>query len=175
MGDGGLHPGGITTGRGLRDFINASSKPPIGGPGINVAGSGKNAVVGATGNQPRRRVVFDAIWGEPHVVGPNQWRYEWAEALKTGDGYDDWTARPNGRDHADEGRGMARNYAEKGNKATGIQGNGTDVDELPEGFSLAPIRPAGKVVRMMEVRLADGSGVEYWINEPNAIQGECPP
>ncbi len=103
---------------------------------------------------------------EPH--SPNRWTYQIAEVLKLEEAYNLPSVRPNGR------AGTAFNLKELTNGPTGVQGNGVNVDNLPDGFGLVPI-PTGAVVLVYLWRLI-GAGVshEYWINEPNGVDGECP-
>lgn len=128
---------------------------------------------------PRHKRTFKAriLNSTPSTEGPNRWDYQFAEVIKNGPGYDGWALRTNGR------TGDAFNYIELPNSDSGVQGNGIDLETLPEGFEVKPAYPSlpnGVVVDMEMVRWAmvDGnnvvdSGLEYWFYGYNPVDGEC--
>jgi len=99
--------------------------------------------------------------------GDNRWSYTFKEVAKSGTGYTDWTAT--------DISGNARNLVEVGNSATGVQGNGVDVDgeDFPEGFEIQPC-PTGTYVLMYRMLPnVDEPVAEYWFGYENGIDGTC--
>lgn len=103
-------------------------------------------------------------------VGPNKWEYAIEQIAKLGDKYGTITTGEWMR------RVKAWNFMEFANTESGVQGNGVDVDQLPEGFSIGPV-PIGDWPRPVYFwRGAGADGLlEYWLDYPNPIVGECPP
>jgi len=70
-------------------------------------------------------------------VGPNRWKYSWVEVELEEDA--NWTVRQGGRTSTTDD--YAWNKAEVYNSASGTQGNGHNVNDLPTGIGLLPIGP----------------------------------
>ena len=166
-----IRRGETFTGRKLLDALQEAGKPPLGGRQIEVTSSGTDAVVAAAGERPYRRVKFFAEIIASTDLGGNQWEYaQWKEKQKTGAGHDGWVDKPSGRTHTLFG--PAFNFAEINNSASGIQGNGVDVDNLVGTFALQPV-PDGRVVEMTLIRFADQSDFELWFDQDNGVDGDC--
>ena len=156
------------TGSDLNEAIRNSSKPPVGGPGVAVISSGKDAVIKKAGNEPRRRVQWFGIVISAALVAPGQWIYVVRERIKQTPGYGGWIDRPNGREVP------AFALVEDMNDGEGVENHGVDVDNLPGTFATQPL-PVGSRVVVTEVRFADGNNLEYWITgSMNGVDGSCP-
>lgn len=140
----------------------------IGGGGIAVQRGTSATVIATAGDVPGRPVGFFARLGAATEISSNRWEYAWEEVVLDSGA---WVARTDGR--TDETRDVAHNLAEVANSSSGVQGNGVDVDTLPDGFSLQPA-PAGIVVWMHQVRERDGSAHGWWFAHQNGVDGECP-
>lgn len=140
-------------------------KSPEAGPGIIVTGGRSNDVISLAPDF-RRHQFFPAIITEATADGDNRWSYEIDEVTKTDAGYGEWTTRVGGRS------GTARNIYEDMNAATGIQGNGIDIANLPDGFEIKPA-PVDLIVHVTRVVEATTGTLEYWFAHVNAVDGEC--
>lgn len=99
----------------------------------------------------------------------NWWVYQFEEVQHTGTGYDAEYLGTSQWTHV--GRvGIARNTCENDNAAEGLQGNGVDVDNLPEGFSIQPV-PVGAIVILYQV--GTGDAARYWFSYENGVDGAC--
>lgn len=166
------------TGKLLRDALDAAAAQPIGGMGINVTGAawGGSPVISLAKPMPRilqaRRVRLDHE--SATSIATNQWSYPWVEVAKADAGIDGWIEVTDGMTSDDLGE--AFNLAEVDNGAAGVQGNGVDAANIPDGFS---IRPAAGVVTIyqVEVPATDSAGsdfdVEWWFDARNGIDGAC--
>tara|TARA_R110000803_G_scaffold43701_4_gene93024 strand:+ start:1988 stop:2518 length:531 start_codon:yes stop_codon:yes gene_type:complete len=119
--------------------------------------------------EPPGRATF---WGRilaSEGDAANRWTYQYEEVVLPGEGYVGWETRlgPTAR------AGTAYNFAEIPNKDDGIQGNGVNVDTLPQGFFVQPIA-VGVIVALANVRRAGGQGFEQWFLAMNAVDGICP-
>ena len=155
------------TGSDLNQAIINSSKPPSGGVGVSVVSSGKDAVIKKADNEPRRRVQWFGVVLSAVLLAPGQWFYIVRERIKQSQGYAGWDDKPNGREVG------AYHYAEVMNDGAGVENHGVNVDNLPGTFATQPL-PDGLSVVVTEVRLADGSTLEYWITgSMNGVDGSC--
>ena len=99
----------------------------------------------------------------PVTIQPNRWSYRCVEQQMTEEG---WMVKTDGRIFTE-----CLNGCEDWNGPTGVQGNGVNVDTLPTGFQLVPIR-GGPVVQMSPGEDAD----VLWgwrFSCPNAVDGVC--
>lgn len=97
-------------------------------------------------------------------VGSNKWLYSAVRQIKTGAGYNGWS---------DNGAPFElRNTLEENNTGSGVEGNGVNVDTLPDGFSLRPLA-IGAVVPYWTVVVDITMELEYWCAVVNAVDGEC--
>lgn len=156
------------TGSAMNEAIKKAYKPPSGGRGVSVISSGKDAVVTKQGNEPRRRVQWFGIVVDLELLDPGQWLYTVRERFKVASGHAGWADKPNGREIS------AYFYAEGMNDGQGVENHGVNVDNLPGTFATQPLPVDSRVV-VTEVRLADGSTLEYWITgSMNGVDGSCP-
>lgn len=117
------------------------------------------------------------------LIGAHQWLYRIVEVRKAKAGHNGWASMPGGRE------GEALNWAEAPNRASGLQGNGVDTDNLTgTGLKLQPA-PSGVLVRVFAVHVpaipADDKAdppkpevpakTEYWFGYENGIDGSCTP
>lgn len=167
----GIQPGQLLTAKTLNALVRST---PSTTPSRRV---GMLSLPNGSIVRPRRQwahmeASFWAILGAatPDAT-PNRWTYAWNEAIKSSAGIDGWAVRPSGRSNLTHGPAM--NRYEVINSGVGVQGNGVNVDNLPQGFTIQPI-PAGTPVRIELVRLADGSAYEAWFAEANGVDGVCP-
>jgi hypothetical protein len=152
------------------------------GPGINIiewpggtsisldAGTAQkvNDNSGAVDPESASAVMFFALITGCESAGPNRWAYTFEQVRKPDSlGYDgNWFPVDKGAS------GMAYNGTELPNSATGVQGNGVDVDNLPDGWELQPC-PPGVVVRMWKSSISKALEPEYWFEYANAVDGSC--
>ena len=120
-----------------------------------------------------RRWIWANLTGETEI-STNRWKMAWTEVVRTSTtGF----GAPSGRT-ALSGTATGDpviNSVEANNAATGVQGNGVDVDgaDYPAGFSQQPISRDGKtVVKIYRQRLSDGTMV-WTTTQPNADDGTC--
>jgi hypothetical protein len=100
-------------------------------------------------------------------IGANRWEYDWTE-VRLDDTKVFTTSTRNSATH-----GKALNIEEAFNTASGVQGNGVDVDPLPGTFALQSVRGNPVVELAGAHRLTDGT--QIWLfSETNAIDGACP-
>lgn len=145
------------------------------GNGVSMTRSGSRFVVSSenTEVQPMRQywgVIYD--WysrGESRF--PNQWVYQISEIIRIPDA-DPEEAPTKFEDRVDGRVLLAYNTIEFGNTGEGIEGNGVNVDTLPEGFKIMPIG-IGAVVLVHFVRNSDGSDYTSWFSAVNVVDGEC--
>lgn len=101
--------------------------------------------------------------------GDNRWKYAWAEQRRTANGVQD---QPGGRSGTTDAR-FALNSVEMFNAATGVQGNGIDVDgDAFAGFAIQPAVTNGTVVRM-HLEADDEGNPAYTFQYENGVDGEC--
>lgn len=112
----------------------------------------------------------ESFWGEITAStsdGDNKWLYSGTEKRRTSTGWED---KPGGRTFTGAINGM-----ESPNSASGVQGNGIDLDGAiftdNDQIEMQPIA-TGVVVRVWEDLLEDGTKV-YTFNSPNAMDGPC--
>lgn len=98
------------------------------------------------------------------VAGDNRWQYAISEAEYLKDGL--WQVKVDGF------TGYAYNTIETPNAATGVQGNGVDVSNLPNGVAIAPLG-IGAVTRVYEVVNCETGGIEYVFHDTNQVDGTC--
>ena len=117
--------------------------------------------------------IWANLTGETEI-STNRWKMAWTEVVRTSTtGF----GAPSGRT-ALSGTATGDpviNSVEANNAATGVQGNGVDVDgaDYPAGFSQQPISRDGKtVVKIYRQRLSDGTMV-WTTTQPNADDGTC--
>lgn len=97
----------------------------------------------------------------------NQWTYSIRKATHISAGYSGWSGISSGTSIT----GTAYNTLEIGNSASGVQGCGINVDNLPSGFSLQPIG-VNSIHKFYPITV--GSGTEWWFSCPNSVDGTCP-
>ena len=118
------------------------------------------------------RVAAQEFWARidsSTVEDTNRWTYAFTQVTKTVAGYGEWITKPGGITG-----NTSYNSIEDINSATGVQGNGVDLDELAivaPGMTLRPI-PANTIVRMYGMILATGV-IEYWCQYESGISGPC--
>lgn len=100
-------------------------------------------------------------------LGGNKWRYTWQEVFEADTAGTYTTA---GRTSTSHGNGY--NTIEAPNSASGLQGNGVTIANLPAGFTIQPVA-TGAVVEMVGPFGASGA---RWcrFSVVNAVDGECP-
>jgi hypothetical protein len=104
-------------------------------------------------------------------LGNNRWSYQWQEVRRSG--VNTWTTVTGGRTHSTTGYGLAYNLLEAGNAATGVQGNGVTIANLPAGFTIRAIG-TNAVVEIITVIPNGSGGFEAYFAAPNAVDGSCP-
>lgn len=118
--------------------------------------------------------VFNAYAAEPFFLVKlggataipnysNRWKYSYTQVVPEREGR---YKVPDGA-----GTGDCYNMVEANNSATGVQGNGIDVDNLPAGYNLGPIG-AGAVVVAYLVINCDGNP-EIHFEGYNPVVGTC--
>lgn len=144
------------------------------GPGVVSSQSDAGTVLTAAAGGPRPKQTFYARITLAIEDTPNRWTYSWEEVIKTGRGYSTWGTRPNGRSGNFADESAAHNFTEEMNSAGGVQGHGINIsaNDFPDGFATVPC-PAGQIVLMFVVPLADGTGFEHWFNFTNDVDGTC--
>ena len=95
-------------------------------------------------------------------LGANRWEYDY-ELVELND-QGEWDTVTDDDDQPVTG--TAINTAESGNSDTGIQGNGVDLANLPNGFEIVPIGE-GAIVRVF------GVGDSWLFTIANLVDGEC--
>lgn len=147
----------------------ANAVPAIRGDGdALVSRSGSQvSVAGAVRTGPMFPVFFARIVSSSSLGG-NRWRYQIEQIHKVDEGY----ALPSGYPNRPV-TGSAYNMLELANSESGVQGNGVNVDDLPNGFSIGPI-PSGEWPHPVFVWQLAGGGFEYWMHYPNPVVGRCP-
>jgi len=132
----------------LVDAIN-QAMPDLtrGGPGVLIGNHGSGRVVSARDQSIFRRrksqasiVTFKAEVTGSTSIAPNRWSYSFAEVKY--DTLGTYSTLPGGR------TGTAYNDMEAKNTATGVQGCGINVDNLPPNWTIQPIGPG--IVTMTE-------------------------
>jgi hypothetical protein len=105
--------------------------------------------------------AISLLWGRitgSTLLSANRWEYEFEEVAPTDGGDFDTGARSR--------TGICHNSLESMNSATGVQGNGVDVDNLPQNWEMKPC-PEGAVVLII------ASGGYYRFSYENGVDGEC--
>lgn len=102
----------------------------------------------------------------PTSIGDHRWAYDWVEvALRGEDAVSDGATRKSST------HGKALNLGEMFNASSGLLGNGVDTDNIPAGWSLAPIGP--RVVDLEGPYPSDG-GYVWYFSATNLVDGACP-
>jgi hypothetical protein len=118
------------------------------------------------GHVPAR--VVDADWWlldtTPVTAQANRWSYTCIEQEKTATG---WQTKPGGRTFY-----ACQNGMEERNGPTGVQGNGVNVDNLPPGFCLVPIR-GNPVVALYPGFDTYDPPSDWRFYVPNSVDGVC--
>jgi len=120
---------------------------------------------------------IDALLGGNQADGTNAYRYGFDEAELTVAG-GGWAAKSGGTSEAASSTYAAYNRWENINDATGMQGSGVNVDDLPFGATGVSILAAaeGLHVRMRKVPIPDATEAPWYrweFEAPNGIDGEC--
>ena len=118
---------------------------------------------------------FARITGNDRDGDDYGWIYASVEVYKSDTDRGKWTAVDGGRTSttADDNNPAAYNTLEDMNGPSGLTGCGVNIDELPDGFDMAPV-PTGAIVRMWIVYCGDdASTVEYHFTAVNQITGGC--
>lgn len=98
--------------------------------------------------------------------GTNRFLYDWEEVRLASD-----EPVTTGAQRTSSTHGKALNLRELLNDASGIQGNGVDLANLPAGFGVQPIATKGAVFLFGPYKI---SGEDRWLFQAtNAIDGEC--
>ena len=119
------------------------------------------------------RVAAQEFWARidssTATATANQWTYAFTEVTKTVAGYREWITKPGGITG-----NTSYNSIEDINSATGVQGNGVDLDELAAVSASMELRPcpADTIVRMYGIILASGV-IEHWFSYENGVGGIC--
>lgn len=164
-------PGERLTARDLNRVVGLT-RTVRGGPGTTSSGTGADVVVTPTRPGPFPKRTFFARITDSFEIASNQWAYSWEEVAKTDRGYANWTTKQRGRSGMWFRDDAAFNFAEDMNGFQGVQGSGINVDNLPGTFKPVPC-PDGQIVLMTVVRLADGTGYEYWFHFAGNVDGSC--
>jgi hypothetical protein len=124
-------------------------------------------------DEPTINRFFARITGNTGIggAGSNRWSYQWQEVRRSG--VNAWTTVSGGRTHSTSGYGLAYNLLEAGNAASGVQGNGVTIANLPAGFTIRPIGNSA-VVEIITVVPNGSGGFEAYFAAPNAVDGSCP-
>ena len=107
------------------------------------------------------------LWAEitsSTLIDDNRWQYGIAQVEYKKEGT--WQAVTGGIS------GVGYNTIETPNGATGIQGNGVNVANLPPDVSLVPLG-IGAVVRAYPVINCETGGTEYALEAVNQVDGTC--
>ena len=122
-------------------------------------------------SSPDRSFSFWAKITGAAVLGDNKWQYSWTEQERTATGFQDLAGGRSGTTTA----GFAINAVEANNSATGVQGNGYNIDGQiftdNAGIGLKEIR--GDPPRRMWVDVDNEGNVAYTFEGDNAIDGSC--
>ena len=162
-----LRPGASITGSKLKRIIDESNLAPVSGPGISIGGAhvGETTISADQPYTPAAKSEFQPMRIESsELETANRWRY-----LATPTMLDDggsWVPQPGAL------QVVLWNLAELRNGTNGVQGNGINVDNLPQGFGLVPV-PDGEIVEA-RAYTSVGNNV-WWFREPNGVDGECSP
>lgn len=100
-------------------------------------------------------------------LSANRWSYPWAEGTLNSGGL--FVTKTNGK--TSSSLGVAYNSIENPNSASGVQGCGINVSNLPTGFALQPIG-TGAVVWMQMERDCDSNQVPIF-EATNQADGTC--
>lgn len=119
-----------------------------------------------------RRWLWANLSGETSISA-NRWEMGWTEVVRTATGF----GAPSGRTALSGTAALdpVINSVEANNAATGVQGNGVDIDgtDYPAGFSQQPSSRGGKtVLKIYRQRLGDGTRV-WTTSQANADDGTC--
>lgn len=107
---------------------------------------------------------FDGLLGTASTIADNRWAYPFQQVKYTTLGK--YTTVEGGV------TGTVYNKIEANNTATGIQGCGINVDNLPAGVELVPLG-SGAVVEITPVYSCETGEVEYVFEDPNQPDGNC--
>jgi hypothetical protein len=103
----------------------------------------------------------------PVAISANRWEYDWEEVALNGRDFDSAGAMRKSSTH-----GKALNLCEAMNAATGMLGNGVEVDNIPAGWSLVAIGP--RVVTLEGPHWDADEGDWVWYFEAtNMVDGSC--
>lgn len=119
-----------------------------------------------TGERRSAGYIMAALQPDAEQFSANRWRYAWTEVFPL-DTPGDWGQGT----RSSEEDGPAFACAEWGNSGGGVQGNGVNVDGLPDGFAMVPLGPH-VVVLFGPLGPAD----EPWwaiVGAANSVDGEC--
>lgn len=163
--------GETTSARKLNAIVSRLPRP-IRGSGI-VQSRGAMGTLGLPRQLGNPRSVFRAIITSSEPVGSRSWRYTFQEVVKAYNGYGGWIIKTDGR------QGQAYNYYEDKNEGDVI-GTNVAVANIPEGWEVRPIA-VGLIVDLEVVPVVRVTGpgdvvtgdVEFWMREPNSIDGTC--
>lgn len=102
----------------------------------------------------------------------NRWAYQWVQVVPVATGFGAGTAVAVPGGYSNATHGTAYNLAESHNDGSGLEGNGFNINNLPEGWSVMPI-PVGAVV-FIEFCIATAGGKAVFFRRDNAVDGVCP-
>lgn len=103
----------------------------------------------------------------PVAIAANRWEYDWEEVALNGRNFSSSGALRKSSTH-----GKALNLCEAMNAATGMLGNGVEVDNIPAGWSLVAIGP--RVVTLEGPHWDADEGDWVWYFEAtNMVDGSC--
>jgi hypothetical protein len=118
-------------------------------------------------NHSDPKIFFILITASLQVT-THRWRYDWVEQELLREGV--WVNKPGGRSTPTSP--YAWNTIEANNSAVGIQGNGINLENLPDGFAVQPVPTSKAVLWAMEIGNADGESEVIFAYE-NGIDGTC--
>ncbi|GEM_PF-6782060 len=132
-------------------------------------GAGTRRALVQLATAPEALTIEAVITGSSLVAGvPNRWRYEWEQVTAAGQFP---AVLAGGRNHTDDG--YAFNTLESNNTASGVQGNGVNIDNLPGTMGLVPIGVGAWVQLRGPVYDATTDANVWLFQAVNAIDGDC--
>lgn len=130
---------------------------------VGFTDTGKRLII-AAGAGAGGAMIWVKITGATLISGAaNRWEYTWVEQVPGSAGA--WSDKEGGLTSADS-EIPGYNSVEANNSASGVQGNGIDVDTLSAGFSIQPIR-GNPVVKGTFIN------GQLIFSQVNAVDGEC--
>lgn len=161
-----IQRGKSLTGKALKDAFDKALAPIKTGPGM-LAADQANRVIDSNAPKDRSRAKFFVRITGHTMLSANRWQYDWEEVMLFGTAF---ITKSGGRNSVTYDK--AYNLLEVGNSATGVQGNGVVVENLPQGFAIVAIG-TGAIVEITQVTYFSGGQWGYWFSVPNSVDGTC--